>query len=128
MAATSTSSLVAFKTSDETTKAGRCLALLKSVKGKGASMSPRLKLVVDGIFGIVPEFKSGFRQPGPRQIDHRNLQILRQNSEQFDLLFTSNLSMAALISITVLMPKLYLPLTAKSTSSAADILLFWFIE
>jgi hypothetical protein len=35
-----------------------------SVNGKGTRiMSPRLKLVIDGIFGVVPEFKSGFCQP-----------------------------------------------------------------
>ena len=34
IATTSTSSLTAFKASEETTKAGRCLVLLKSVKGK----------------------------------------------------------------------------------------------
>jgi len=34
IATTRTSSLAAFKASEETTKAGRCLVLLKSVKGK----------------------------------------------------------------------------------------------
>jgi hypothetical protein len=34
IAATSTSALATFKASEETTKAGRCLVLLKSVKGK----------------------------------------------------------------------------------------------
>ena len=43
IAATSTSSRVELKTSAETTRAGRCLALLKSVKGKGTkTTSPRL--------------------------------------------------------------------------------------
>jgi len=50
-------------------------------------MSPRLKLVVDGIFGIIPEFKGGFGQPGPPQIVQRNFQMLRENSEQLDLFF-----------------------------------------
>jgi hypothetical protein len=43
MAATSTSPLVAFKASEDTTKAGRCLVLVKSVNGKATRiMSPRL--------------------------------------------------------------------------------------
>src|ERR1022692_2180279 len=50
-------------------------------------MSPRLKLVVDGIFGVVPEFKGWFCQPRPRQIVWRDLQMLRKNSEQLDLIF-----------------------------------------
>src|SRR5580700_2830926 len=52
-----------------------------------AMMSPRLKLVVDGIFGIVPEFEGWFCQAGPRQIVQRDFQMLRKNSQQLDLLF-----------------------------------------
>ena len=43
IAATRTSSRVELNTSDESTKAGRCLVLLKSVNGNGTkTMSPRL--------------------------------------------------------------------------------------
>lgn len=40
-----------------------------------------------GIFGIVSEFKGAFSQLEPRQIFQRDLQMLRVNAQQFDLLF-----------------------------------------
>jgi hypothetical protein len=46
-----------------------------------------VKLVVDGILGMVPEFKGRFCHPGPRQIVQRDLQMLRENSQQLDLFF-----------------------------------------
>ena len=50
-------------------------------------ISPGQKMVIDRILQIIPEFEGRFCELGPGQIVQRNLQVLRENSEQLDLLF-----------------------------------------
>jgi hypothetical protein len=61
MAARTRSDVASLKESGDTTKAGRLLAVLRSVNGKETrTMSPRLKLVVDGIGRVIPEIETLF--------------------------------------------------------------------
>jgi hypothetical protein len=49
------------------TRAGRVLVVVRSVKGKATrTTSPRLKAVIDRVFGVIPEGKGFFGglQPG----------------------------------------------------------------
>ena len=56
MPAKTTSKPERWKESEEITKAGRTLELVRSVKGKATSTtSPFLKVVINRIFRIVPE-------------------------------------------------------------------------
>src|SRR5439155_1369536 len=55
--------------SGERTNAGRCFVALRSVKGNGTrTTSPWLKLIVDGILGIVPELECGLCRFEPGDI------------------------------------------------------------
>jgi hypothetical protein len=59
----------------------------RSVKENGTStMSPCLKRIVDGIFGIVPEFERGLSRFEPRNVVGLNFQMRRQILKQPDLL------------------------------------------
>jgi len=69
IATTTKSGRVSFKRSGEMINPGRCLMALRSVNGNGTrTTSPCLKVVVDGIFGIVPEFERRLRRFEPRNI------------------------------------------------------------
>ena len=58
-----------FHRSEERTTAGRCLVVLRSVKGNGTrTMSPRLQGVVGGILRIVPELEGRLSQTEPGQL------------------------------------------------------------
>jgi len=70
-------------TSGQRTNAGRCFVALRSAKGKGTrTTSPWLKLVVDGILGIVPELKCGLCRFEPTDIVRLNFQMRRQIMKQ----------------------------------------------
>ena len=76
IAATTTSARILFSLSGERTSTGRCYTALKSVNGKGTSTtSPWLKLVVDGILGIIPEFERRFSRSEPCNIVRLNFQV-----------------------------------------------------
>ena len=67
MAATRQSSVARWYRSDESTTAGRCLLVLRSVNGNGTrTTSPRLQSVVGPILRVVPESEGrlGKVQPG----------------------------------------------------------------
>ncbi len=68
MPAKTTSRPECWKESEEMTKAGRTLVVVRSVKGKATkTTSPFLKVVINGVFGVIPEgegFFGGF-QTGP---------------------------------------------------------------
>src|SRR5216117_1447409 len=79
IAATTRSGRVLFNLSGERTNAGRCFVALRSVNGKGTrTTSPWLKLVVDGILGVVPELKRRLGRFEPSDIVRLNFQIRRQ--------------------------------------------------
>jgi hypothetical protein len=60
---------------------------VRSVNGNGTStISPCLKLVVDGILGIVPEFERRFGRFEPSNIVGLDFQMPRQVLKQTDLL------------------------------------------
>src|SRR5438093_10712077 len=87
IATTTKSGRVSFNLRGEMTSAGRCLIAVRSVNGNGTStMSPWLKLVVDGILGIVPEFERRLRRFQPRNIIRLDFQMRRQVFKQTDLL------------------------------------------
>jgi len=87
IATTTKSGRVSFNLRGEMTSAGRCLIAVRSVNGNGTStMSPWLKLVVDGILGIVPEFERRLRRFQPRNIVRLDFQMRRQVLKQTDLL------------------------------------------
>src|SRR5207237_7961186 len=61
------------------TNAGRCFIALKSVNGKGTRTTfAWLKLVVDGILGIVPELERRLGRFEPSDIVRLNFQMRRQ--------------------------------------------------
>src|SRR5260370_28097103 len=79
MAATTRSGRTLLDRSGERTKAARCFVALRSVKGKGTrTTSPWLKLVVDGILGVIPEFESRLLCFEPCDIVRLNFQMRRQ--------------------------------------------------
>jgi hypothetical protein len=68
-------------------EAGTLLCGGQAVKGNGTrTMSPRLKGVVDGIFGVVPEVEGAFGEFHPRGVVLRNFEVARQFLEQLNLL------------------------------------------
>jgi hypothetical protein len=68
-----------FDRSGERTNAGRCFMALRSVNGKGTrTTSPWLKLVVDGILGVVPELERRLGGFEPGDVVRLNLQMRRQ--------------------------------------------------
>jgi hypothetical protein len=68
-----------FNLSGERTNAGRCFVALRSVNGKGTrTTSPWLKLVVDGILGVVPELERRLGRFEPSDIVRLNFQMRRQ--------------------------------------------------
>src|SRR5437867_3441806 len=74
IAATTRSGRTSFDRSGERTRAGRCFMALRSVNGNGTrTTSPWLKLIVDGILGIVPELECGLCRFEPGDIVRRNL-------------------------------------------------------
>src|SRR5437764_8143589 len=79
IAATTRSVRTLFILSGERTNAGRCFIALRSVKGKGTrTTSPWLKLVVDGILGVVPELERRLGGFEPGDIVRLNFQMRRQ--------------------------------------------------
>jgi hypothetical protein len=73
IATTTKSGRLSFNLSGEMTSPGRCFTALRSVNGKGTNtMSPCLKLIVDGILGIVPEFERRLCRFQPRDIVRLN--------------------------------------------------------
>src|SRR5213593_2542989 len=87
IATTTKSGRVSFNLSGEMTSAGRCLMALRSVNGNGTSTTlPCLKVVVDGILGIVPEFERRLRRFNPSDIIRLDFQVRRQVFKQTDLL------------------------------------------
>jgi hypothetical protein len=79
IAATTRSGRTLFDRSGERTRAGRCFMALRSVNGKGTrTTSPWLKLVVDGILGIVPELERRLGGFEPADIIRLNFQMCRQ--------------------------------------------------
>ena len=79
MAATTRSGRTLFNLSGERTNPGRCFTELRSVNGKGTrTTSPWLKLVVDGILGVVPELERRLGGFEPRDIVRLNFQMRRQ--------------------------------------------------
>src|SRR4029077_6155235 len=61
----------------------RCFVALRSVEGNGTrTTSPWLKLIVDGILGIVPELECGLRRFEPGDIVRLNFWIRRQIMKQ----------------------------------------------
>ena len=65
-----------FSRSGERTNAGRCFIALRSVNGKGTrTTSPWLKLVVDGILGVVPELERRLDGFEPGDIIRLNFQM-----------------------------------------------------
>ncbi|SRR6266496_3359949 len=68
-----------FNLSGERTSVGRCFTALRSVNGKGTrTTSPWLKLVVDGILGVIPEFERRLGRFEPCDIVRLNFQMRRQ--------------------------------------------------
>src|SRR5205814_4851950 len=83
IAATTRSVRTLFILSGERTNAGRCFIALRSVNGKGTrTTSPWLKLVVDGILGVVPELERRLGRLEPGDIVRLNLQMRRQIMKQ----------------------------------------------
>jgi len=75
-AATMRSGRILFSRSGERTNAGRCFIALRSVNGKGTrTTSPWLKLVVDGILGVVPELERRLGGFEPGDIIRLNFQM-----------------------------------------------------
>src|SRR5439155_26457780 len=73
IAASTRSGRILFNRSGERTDAGSCFVALRSVKGKGTrTTSPWLKLIVDGIVGIVPELECGLCRFEPGDIVRLN--------------------------------------------------------
>jgi hypothetical protein len=75
-----------FSLSGERTSAGRCFTALRSVNGNGTrTTSPWLKLVVDGILGVIPEFEGRLGCFEPGDIVRLNFQMRRQIVKQLHL-------------------------------------------
>ena len=76
MAATTRSGRTVFDRSGERTKAGRCFMALRSVNGNGTrTTSPWLKLVVNGILGVVPKLERRLGGFEPGDIVRLNFQM-----------------------------------------------------
>src|SRR5438105_4486049 len=83
IAASTRSGRILFNRSGERTNAGRCFVALRSVKGKGTrTTSPWLKLIVDGILGVVPELERRLVRLEPSDIVRLNFQMRRQIGKQ----------------------------------------------
>jgi len=79
IAATTRSGRTLFDRSGERTKAGRCFMALRSVNGNGTrTTSPWLKLVVNGILGVVPKLERRLGGFEPGDIVRLNFQMRRQ--------------------------------------------------
>ena len=75
-----------FNLSGERTSAGRCFTALRSVNGNGTrTTSPWLKLVVDGILGVIPEFEGRLGCFEPCDIVRLNFQVRGQIVKQSHL-------------------------------------------
>src|SRR5713101_4945400 len=79
IAATTRSGRTLFDRSGERINAGRCFMALRSVNGKGTrTTSPWLKLVVDGILGVVPELERRLGGSEPGDVVRLNFQMRPQ--------------------------------------------------
>jgi hypothetical protein len=88
MATTMMSGFSWLKTSDETTRAGRILVVVRSVKGKATrTTSPRLKTVIDGVLGVVPEAERPFSGSQASDIFFRKTDQRRQVPKKLPLFF-----------------------------------------
>ena len=86
IAATTRSGRTLFDRSGERTKAGRCFMALRSVNGNGTrTTSPWLKLVVNGILGVVPKLEGRLGGFEPGDIIRLNFQMRRQIVKELHL-------------------------------------------
>jgi hypothetical protein len=75
-----------FNLSGEITNAARCFTALRSVNGNGTrTTSPCLKLVADGILGVVPELERRFGYFEPVNIVGLNFKMRRKITKQLHL-------------------------------------------
>lgn len=86
MAATRQSSVARWYRSEESTTAGRCLRVLRSVNGNGTrTMSPRLQSVVGGILRVVPESEGRLGKVQPGQLFGGQGEHRRESGQHFPL-------------------------------------------
>jgi hypothetical protein len=86
MATTMTSGFPWLNVSDETTRAGRILVVVKSVNGKATrTTSPRLKAVINGVLEVVPKAEGFFSGSQSRHIVARKMNQGRQIPQEFPL-------------------------------------------
>ena len=86
MAATRQSSVARWYRSEESTTAGRCLLVLRSVNGNGTrTTSPRLQGVVGGILSVVPEGESRLGEVEPVHLFRGQGEHGRESGQHFPL-------------------------------------------
>jgi hypothetical protein len=73
---TATEVRTVFNLAGERTNGGGCFMALRSMNGKGTRTTlPWLKLVVDGILGVIPEFKRWLGGFEPGDVVRLNFQM-----------------------------------------------------